>query len=65
MQSVMPNIGLDSFIDDLSSVGSQGRIAKTARYCLVSASKAGSIEQQQHLDNNQPQPTRQVTQEKR
>ena len=64
MQSVVPNIGLDSFIDDLSSVGSQGSNRQDCEV-LSHVGKQSGIQQQQHQDNNRQQPTRQVRQEKR
>ena len=65
MQSVMPNIGLDSFIDDLSSVGSQGSNRQDCEVLSQVGKKSGSIQQQQHQNNNKQPPTRQVRQEKR
>ena len=63
MQSVVPNTGLDSFIDDLSSVGRQGLNRQDCEVLSHVGKQSGSIQQQQHQDCNQQQPTRQVTQE--
>ena len=65
VRGVVQIIGIDSFIDDLSSVGSQGSNRQDCEIFSHVGKQSGSIQQQQHQDSNQLQPTRQVTQEKR
>ena len=65
VRGVVQNIGIDSFIDDLSGVGSQGSNRQDCEVLSHVVKQSGSIQQQQHQDSNQQQPTRQVTQEKR
>ena len=65
VRGVVQNIGIDSFIDDLSSVGSQGSNRQDCEVLSHVGKQSRSIQQQQHQDSNQQQPTRQVTQEKR
>ena len=58
VQNVMPNIGLDSFIDDLSSVGSKGLNHQDCEV-LFHAGMKRTIQQpdssQQQQQNKQPQ----------
>ena len=64
MQNVMPNIGLDSFIDDLSSVGSKGLNHQDCKV-LFHAGMKRTVQQpdssQQQQQCNQPQAARQST----
>ena len=65
VRGVVQNSGIDSFIDDLSSVGSQGSNRQDCQVLSHVGKQSGSIQQQQHQDSNQQQPTTQVTQENR
>ena len=65
MQGVAQKIQMDSFIDGLSSVGSQVLNRQDCEELSHVGKQSGSIQQQQHQDSNQQQPQRQATQEKR
>ena len=64
VKNVVPNIEIDSYIDDLSTVDSNGSSHPDCEGPSHVGKQSGSM-QQQHQDSNQQQPTRQVTQEKR
>ena len=68
VQNVMPNIGLDSFIDDLSSVGSKGLNHQDCEV-LSPAGMKRTIQQpdssQQQQQGNQPQAAMQLTRQER
>ena len=61
MQSVMPSIGLESFIDDLSSVGSRGSDRQDCEELSHVGKQSGST--QQHNHHKQEQRTEQAVQE--
>ena len=63
VEGVVKNIGIDSFIDDLSSVGSQGSNRHDCVVLYHVGKQSGSI--QPHQDSNQQHPTRQMTREER
>ena len=62
-KNVVPNIEIDSFIDDISTDDSKGSSHQDCEGPSHVGKQSGSM-QQQHQDSNQQQPTRQVTQEK-
>ena len=65
VRGVVQNIEIDSFIDDLSSVGSQGSNRQDCEVLSHVGKQSGSTQQQQHEESNQQQSTRQVAPEKR